>query len=223
LTDPYVYPGSEVLRNILGIQVQDVLDRFESLTTTLRMNQLNTGEVTIEGNFDLDHLRALHRHIFRDVYAWAGELRTIELTKGNSHFCRAEYIESSAEDLFSALHRKNLLRGRSRGDFLAGAAHTLVDLNALHPFREGNGRAQRALLSQLGRTARWPIDWTGLDREANIEASHSGHSGNELPMLELLAGLVTPAQSSLGIDDPFRAERDWHDVVRDPPGPGIDL
>jgi cell filamentation protein len=86
---------------------------------------------------------------------------------------------------------------------LVGAAHTLVDLNAVHPFREGNGRAQRALLSLLGRAAGWPIDWTGLDRDANIEASHSGHSGNELPMLELLSGLVAPAQLSLGIDDLF--------------------
>ena len=68
LTDPYVYPGSEVLRTIWGIQVRDALDRFESLTTTLRMNQLNTGEITIEGDFDLAHLCALHRHIFRDVY-----------------------------------------------------------------------------------------------------------------------------------------------------------
>ena len=101
---------------------------------------------------------------------------------------------------------------------MVGAAHTLVDLNALYPFREGNGRAQRALLSQLGRAAGWPIDWTGLDRDASIEASRRGHSGNELPMLELLASLVAPAQSSLGIDGPFRADRDWHDVVREAPG-----
>jgi fido (protein-threonine AMPylation protein) len=79
LTDSYDYPGSEVLRNIWGIQTEDALNRFESLNTALCINQFNTGEVTIEGNFDLAHLCVLHRHTFRDVYAWTGELGNGEL------------------------------------------------------------------------------------------------------------------------------------------------
>ena len=223
MTDPYVYPGTSVLRNLRGIRDQSELERFESLATTLRINQLNTGEVRVHGEFDLNHLRALHRHIFRDVYDWAGELRSVELGKDGSLFCRTEYLESSADDLFRALEEDDFLRGRRRDTFLTGAAHALVELNALHPFREGNGRAQRALLSELGLVAGWPIDWTGLEREMNIEASRRGHAGDEKTMLGLLEALVTPAGQSFKNVESYYVEQDFLDATHDFPELDVEM
>jgi cell filamentation protein len=223
LTDPYVDPGSQVLRNIPGLVDQRDLDEYEAFTTTIRIHQLNDREVTIAGNYDLAHLCALHRHIFQDVYQWAGKLRTVNISMDGSNFALAQFIESAADGIFSALQGDNLLRGLDRGDFLAEAAHFLVELNALHPFREGNGRTQRVLLSQLAVDAGWPIDWSGLDRDTNIEASRRGHSGDELPMLQLLDALIVPVVTPMAIDALFRSAIEWHDIVRDLPEPDVDL
>jgi hypothetical protein len=114
LTDPYVDPGSQVLRNIPGLVNQRDLDEYEAFTTTIRINQLDDREVTIAGNYDLAHLCALHRHIFQDVYQWAGKLRTVNISKDGSDFALVQFIESAADGIFTALHGDNLLRGLDR-------------------------------------------------------------------------------------------------------------
>ena len=77
--DPYVIPGTHVLRNRLGITEARKLDRVERRLAGDRIVQ---GAPT--GSFDLSHLRAIHRHLFQDVYDWAGELRTVEIFKGGN-------------------------------------------------------------------------------------------------------------------------------------------
>ena len=70
--DDYVYPGTTVLRNKAGIQDQAALDAFEADATAVRMLELL--EQPIPGTYDFAHLCAMHRHLFQDVYEWAGEL-----------------------------------------------------------------------------------------------------------------------------------------------------
>jgi len=79
--DPYVYPGTTTLRNRLGITDWTVLDRAERRIVAERSSQGIPG-----GSFDLFHLRAIHRHLFRPIYDWAGELRTVEINKGGHQF-----------------------------------------------------------------------------------------------------------------------------------------
>ncbi len=71
--DPFLYPGADVLRNKKGLRKADRLERFEEQATAVRLVQLESSP--IQGGFDLKHLQSVHRHIFQDVYAWAGELR----------------------------------------------------------------------------------------------------------------------------------------------------
>ncbi len=85
--DPYVYPGTHVLRNRLGITDARKLDRIERRLVGDRI-----AEGVPLGSFDLAHLRAIHRHLFQDVYDWAGELRTVEIFKGGNQFQFRQYI-----------------------------------------------------------------------------------------------------------------------------------
>ena len=75
--------------------------------------------------------------------------------------------------------------------FVERLAFYLIEINALHPFREGNGRTQRAFLSQLARNAGWHLDWASVTNAENIAASIAGHGGNEQPWQRLLDRIVT--------------------------------
>ncbi|PYT67299.1 MAG: hypothetical protein E6K24_01555 [Gammaproteobacteria bacterium] len=83
-SDPYVYPGTTILKNIPGIRNQKTLDRFEPGRVAQRSLELI--EQTLSGFFDVDHLQRIHRYLFQDVYEWAGCFRTVDVAKGNS-FC----------------------------------------------------------------------------------------------------------------------------------------
>jgi cell filamentation protein len=133
IDDPYCYKGTTVLRNRLGLRVQADLDEFEADATAQRF-----AEPLPPGRFSVAHYCAVHRHIFGDVYPWAGRVRTQRIAKGESMFAYPEYINR----VFAELREQDLLRNLAPREFAKGAAHFLAELNAIHPFRDGNGRAQ---------------------------------------------------------------------------------
>src|SRR4029453_6361106 len=92
------------------------------------------------GRLSARHYRAIHHHLFRDVYSWAGRYRMVRLTKGRSTFCYPEHIAAEMTRLLSALRRAQFLPRLYVDEFAAQAAHFLAELNAIHPFRKGNGR-----------------------------------------------------------------------------------
>jgi cell filamentation protein len=186
--DPYIYPGTNVLRNRSGLREQAELSQLENAVTTVALTRL--ADTRLPGKYDLVHLQAFHRFVFGDVYPWAGELRTVAIAKADM-FCLPQYIESYAGDVLDRLAAEDYLRGRDRTRFLDGLAQLWADLNSLHPFRDGNGRATRAFLSQLARDAGHPVTWEGLDQAANIAASIAAHHGDTGPMRTLLEQLVT--------------------------------
>ena len=151
--DPYVYSGTTILRNKFGIRDADRLDYVERRLTTERATQ---GIPT--GNFDLKHLKAIHRHLFQDIYDWAGEIRTVEISKGGSQFQFLRYIETGMADVHRRLVQRNFLRGLDAAGFAHAAGEIMGDVNYVHPFREGNGRTQMLYLSQLASQAGHRID-----------------------------------------------------------------
>jgi cell filamentation protein, protein adenylyltransferase len=185
--DPYVYPGTDVLRNIPGIRDGDELERFEARLTFLRGLQL--ASEPIAGAYDLDHLQAFHRFLFADLYEWAGELRTVVLAKTDL-FCLPEHIESYGAEIFGKLAEEGRLRSLNRDRFIDRLAHYVGDVNALHPFRDGNGRAQRAFFAQLASDAGYRLDWQLVDPQENIDASVAAMQGDEKPMRSLLGEIV---------------------------------
>jgi cell filamentation protein len=145
IVDPYCYSGSTVLKNIPGLRSQRALDRFEAAITAQRAD-----EPLPAGRLSVTHYRAVHHHLFQDVYAWAGRFRTVRISKGQTMFCYPENIAQEMALLFASLRRQHGLRGLSTDDFAMALAHFLAELNAIHPFREGNGRTQLTFAVLLG-------------------------------------------------------------------------
>jgi cell filamentation protein len=146
----------------------------------------------LPGNYDLGHLKVFHRRIFGDIYEWAGELRSVAIAKDDSVFALPEHIDSYLAGVFGLLAGEGYLRGLARAEFLDRITHYHAELNAAHPFRDGNGRAQRAFLGQLARDAGYTLAWRGLERDRNIEAARASHRGEFSPLHELLDELLEP-------------------------------
>ncbi len=175
--DPYTYPGSTVLRNKLGITDAAQLGRMERRLVIQR-----AAEGLAPGDFDLAHLRAIHQHLFQDIFEWAGELRTVEIAKGGHQFLFRRFIETGVRDIHQRLERTDFLRGLNRPGFAAAAGRIIGDLNYIHPFREGNGRTQMFYLEQLAAQAAHPIDLARIEPRRWVEASQASHGGDYEPM-----------------------------------------
>jgi cell filamentation protein len=185
--DPYSDPVTGVLYNKLGLGAATELEAAEREITHAALILLD--ESPVPPSFDLPHLREIHKRIFGDIYEWAGRIRTVAIAKG-AVFCLPQYIDSSASVIFGELHGEDCLRGLPRDAFAGRLAHYLGEVNALHPFREGNGRAQRAFFGQLARDAGFTLSWQHLDPARNVEASAAIMRGDPEPMREMLDALI---------------------------------
>ena len=189
-TDPYVYPGTSCLRNRAGIRDSELLARFEANQATIITAQLELAP--LPGRYDLEHLKAFHRRIFGDVYDWAGELRTVAIAKEHSLFALPEHIEAYLGRVFADLAEDHFLRGLPRPEFVERLTHYYAELNAVHPFREGNGRTLRAFLGQLARDAGYRIAWERIGGERNNRASAASLRGDNGPLQAMLDDFVGP-------------------------------
>jgi cell filamentation protein, protein adenylyltransferase len=185
--DPYSDPVTGVLYNKLGLGTAAGLEAAEREITHAALILLD--ESPVSPGYDLPHLQEIHKRIFGDIYEWAGQIRTVAMAKG-AVFCLPQYIDSSAAVVFGELHDEDCLRGLRRDAFVGRLAHYLGEVNALHPFREGNGRAQRAFFGQLARDAGFTLAWQHLDPAGNVEASAAIMRGDPEPMREMLDALT---------------------------------
>ena len=182
--DTYCYPGTDVLRNKAEITNAEDLDAYEGELSTLRSIEIL--ENPIAGQFDLAHLQRIHLALFQDVYEWAGKIRTVDISRGNSRFANVRFIESAASDIFNKLARENWLRGLDADTLSKRLAHYLSEINALPPFREGNGRVQRIFISQLSQSAGYQLDYSDLEQEQIYRAMELAFNGDELILAELI-------------------------------------
>lgn len=187
--DPYVYPDTNVLRNLQDIRDPDELRQVEANLT--RVRALRIAAHPIAGRYDLAHLQRFHRELFAGLYAWAGELRTIAIAKTDL-FCLPAHLTTYGHTVFAELAADNHLRGLPRDAFIERLAHHTANVNALHPFRDGNGRAQRAFFSQLAAELGYQLRWQDIDADRNIAAAIASMHGNEQPLRELLDEITTP-------------------------------
>jgi cell filamentation protein len=185
--DPYSDPVTGVLYNKLGLSTAAGLEAAEREITHAALILLD--ESAVSPSYDLPHLREIHRRIFGDIYEWAGQLRMVAIAKG-AMFCPPQYVDSSASVISRGLHDEDCLRGLHHDVFVERLAYYLGEVNALHPFREGNGRAQRAFFGQLTRDAGFTLTWQHLDPARNVEASAAVMRGDLEPMREMLDTLV---------------------------------
>lgn len=182
--DVYCYPGTAILKNRLDIRNQEELEEFEKRIVAQRSDE------PVTGRLDVHHYKSIHRHLFQDVYDWAGECRSVRLSKDKSMFCYPENISREMDRVFRELKSGNFLRGRSDENFAAGAAHFLAELNAIHPFREGNGRTQNYFLAVVGNQADHPLDLAALNPDEFLSAMIRSFNGNEHPLAQQILRLL---------------------------------
>ena len=178
----YCYPNSFVLKNRFNITNSEQLEIAEREYTALSIAEIKY--TPVKGNLDLEHLQTIHKQIFNDIYDWAGELRTVNISKGNS-FYNHMYILEGAEEIFSKLKREDYLIGISKADIYDKLAYYLGEINVLHPFREGNGRAQRVFIEYLAQVAGYSIDFSDISDIEMIEASVDAFNCNYNKMIEI--------------------------------------
>lgn len=187
----YCYPNSNVLINKQGITDAKELLLAEVNYTSVRLFELQ--EKPIRGSFDFKHLCKIHKYIFQDVYEWAGKVRTIDIGKGNM-FCYVQNISGFSEIIFKKYFASCYDAKNDRELFVKTLADNYADLNALHPFREGNGRSQREFARELCLKCGYVFDLSGTTHKEMLEASIiSFNEGDNSKLLEIFEKAVIPS------------------------------
>ena len=164
----YCYPDTDTLINRLNIHDAGRLLEAETGLVSIRLYQLQKHPV--QGSFDFAHLCNIHHHIFQDVYDWAGELRTVNIAK-KSLFCLVQHMTGYAQTIFPAYYNDCMRAKDNPEEFIHVLAEHYADLNALHPFREGNGRSQREFCRELCLKCGYLFDLTNTCRDEMLQAS----------------------------------------------------
>ena len=139
------YAGTTCLINKMDIRDEAELAETESALTLANISLLE--QEPIAGNFDFAHYKAIHKFLFDDLYDWAGEIRTVNLSKKGTQFVPADGIEQIGNAVFARLAEADYFRQDDFDTFVEHITEFYCDTNLLHPFREGNGRAQRVFLT----------------------------------------------------------------------------
>lgn len=194
VVDPYLNPSTGVLFNLIGADEPAQLARAEGDLTASRTIQLQDGQL-VPPTRDLVELQSLHRHLFQDLFDWAGEVRTVDIRRSGGHpFAPFAGISVNAFHMFAELREVAYLSGLQREAFIADLARFYDALNFIHPFREGNGRTQRLFWSRLSLDAGWILDWRPIHGQQLDEASRiAREEGNLGPLLEALDLCIAPS------------------------------
>ena len=154
----YCYPGTNVLKNKLDIKDLDTLHEAERDYSAVRQAELVGQGVT--GDFSFKHLCSIHKHLFSDVYSWAGKTRTVDISKGTV-FCLVQFIESQFDDLYCKLKKENFLADiTDKEEMSERLAYYLGEINMIHPFREGNTRTTALFIEKYLVSLGYDVDNT---------------------------------------------------------------
>lgn len=195
--EAYFWPDSNVLRNLAGLKTEAALEAFEYEASTLRLSQL--AQSPIPGSFDLVHMQRIHKHVFQDVYDWAGELREVNISKGGTDFTRLDRIHEHGRHLADSIRAENFLQDLPKEQFVDRLCHYYAEWNAMHPFREGNGRSTLEFMRTLAHKAGYSFDRSVIDQApgAWYNAAKESFEGNLVP----LKGMFTQATRPLAAVD----------------------
>ena len=188
--DPYLIPHTRVLKNKLNVQTQEDLDFFENDLVSVRSYKLYENLPHAEGT--VKQLQWIHHYLFQDVYDWAGQIRTIDMSKGGGEpFHPLEYMGVGIRYCEQTLKNDNLLQGLSIDEFISKLSVNYNNFNVLHPFREGNGRTQRVFWDIVARDAGYHFDWGLITQRVNDKASIQAKDANDTKLLEDMFHIIT--------------------------------
>ena len=145
------------------------MEEAEFRYSTIRSVELT--EKFLKVPFNTYILKDFLKTLFSDVYDWAGEYRTVDISKGNSRFCNMNFIESELERVYKEIKSLNYLQNLDQKEFSEQVAYFIGEINAIHPFREGNGRTQREFINQLALNSNYYVNWHDCLVEDILEAT----------------------------------------------------
>ncbi len=181
-TANYCYENSDVLINLLNIT--DDKDLYEAERELVMYRIAELIDNPIKGEFNFQHLKSIHKFLFQDIYRWSGDIRNCNIAKQDL-FCLVEHIDSFAKDIFNKLKSERYFIDYNYEDKIEKLVELFADINALHPFREGNGRTQRTFIEMLAKINGIDLDLTNIAKKDMIVASHESISGNYEKLIHL--------------------------------------
>jgi cell filamentation protein len=170
----HCYEGTTCLVNKLNIRDEEKLSEIEAQITFAKAVMLE--ENPVRGEFDFSHLKRIHEFLFCDLYVWAGMARTVDISKKRTKFLDAERIEDVAKKSLGRV-KNGFFDHLSFQEFAKRIAEFYNDVNYIHPFREGNGRAQRVYFTQLIRHYGYDIHFSDVDTDALMIATIQASQG----------------------------------------------
>ncbi|MBO5452590.1 MAG: Fic family protein [Clostridia bacterium] len=186
------YKGTTCLINKLDIRDEKQLDVVESQITVAKISILQHNP--IDGNFDFEHYKAIHKFIFEDLYDWAGIPRTVDISKKGTLFVAAKNIAEIATACFERLKNQDYFKNLDLDNFVEKITDFYCVTNNLHPFREGNGRTQRVFLSQLALNAGYEMDFANMDTDELMVATIQAANGVDAYLKNLLREIINPIE-----------------------------
>ena len=164
----YCYPSTNVLKNKLDIRDSETLSAAERELTSVQEFMLRVKP--LKGDFDYKHLQDIHKKLFGEIYTWAGKLRTVNIGKGNT-FCYVANLQEYGNEIFSRVKKDRYLVGLNREQAIKKLSECLGDINALHPYRDGNGRSQRQFIGYLAKATGIELAFDRTNADEMLEAS----------------------------------------------------
>ena len=169
------YEGTACLINKFNIKDENILKDLETTITFGKITQYSLNPLF--NSFDVNHYKAIHKFIFDDIYSWAGEYRTVDISKNGTSFAGAESIDELMNECFDRLNENNFFKDLAFEDFIDGIVDFYCVTNMIHPFREGNGRTQRVFLTQLINLNKYSINFSDIDTDELMIATIKSVNG----------------------------------------------
>lgn len=189
LDNSYIDPTTGILKNLQDITDPEVLIFVESSTVTKRLNELYETPIKIIG---IESIFIIHQHLFQDIYVWAGQKRTVDISKDGKQFFPISNFDSALSYIDQLINEYNEIPKNDFANLSEKLAELLDSINYLHPFREGNGRAQREFLRLLAQEKGLTLNLNPPDSKSVYERYMKGTIESDIQTLtELIYALIT--------------------------------
>ena len=189
LDNSYIDPTTGILKNLQAITDPEVLIFVESSAVTKRLNELYETPIKIIG---IESLFIIHQHLFQDIYVWAGQKRTVDISKDGKQFFPISNFDSALSYIDQLIKEYNEIPKNDFAHLSEKLAELLDSINYLHPFREGNGRAQREFLRLLAKEKGLTLNLNPPDSKSVYERYMKGTIESDIQTLtELIYALIT--------------------------------
>lgn len=184
----YTDPKTGLLRNLQGITDTEVLLFVESGAVTKRLQELYENPIKIRG---IDRLFEIHRHLFQDIYVWAGKKRIVEISKDGKQFFPTSHFDTAFRYIDQLIAEFKKIPKENKRSLAEKLAEILDHVNYLHPFREGNGRTQREFLRLLALEKDLTLNLNPPDNSSIYERYMKGTIESDVATLtELIIELI---------------------------------